>query len=75
LTQSVWRLSSTPARAGIGCASLRGVLTTSGSEACVDPAELAFPFSQEDWDEAIRYVEAEAERLWDEANEEEADDE
>lgn len=41
-----------------------------GSDACVEPVELGFPFSQEDWDEAIRSVEEEAERLWNEANEE-----
>lgn len=46
-----------------------------GSEACVDPAELRFPFSQKDWDEAIQYVKAEAKMLWNEANGENDDEE
>lgn len=39
-----------------------------GSDACVEPVELGFPFTEEAWDEAIRDVEAEAERLWVEAH-------
>ena len=39
-----------------------------GSEACVEPVELQFPFSHEKWREAIADVEHEADRLWNEAN-------
>jgi len=39
-----------------------------GSEAVVEPVELAMPFSPERWDEAIQQVEAEAECLWNEAH-------
>jgi hypothetical protein len=39
-----------------------------GSDACVDPVELRFPFSEKDWSEAIDYVEGEASLLWDEAH-------
>lgn len=42
-----------------------------GSDACVEPVELAFPFTEAQWDEAIQNVEAEAERLWTETHGEE----
>ena len=46
-----------------------------GSDAEVHTTPLMFPFTSTDWERTIEYVEAEAEALWNEANEYEGSDE
>lgn len=46
-----------------------------GSDACVDGATLLYPFTEDEWDKAVADVEAECDRLWNEANNEEETDE